>query len=242
MITHHPKFELIQLFVNGQLPASLSAAIAIHADMCPKCQQQIALLTEQMAEVSFEEDSLQADLEQSLTTDNDSTADYSTDLTDEETLESLSIDDMVDAITMSDELAQTTVAADKTIIYQNENYVLPKTLSSMTLGKKATIGKLSRTRIQLNENEVRTSLLQIAPGGGVPEHTHKGFELTLLLEGSFHDEKGEYVKGDFIMLDSSVQHHPISKDGCLCYTVANDALHFTQGINKLLNPIGGLIY
>ena len=76
----------------------------------------------------------------------------------------------------------------------------------------------------------------------MPEHTHKGFELTLLLDGSFSDDKGEYVKGDFIMLDASIKHNPISQDGCLCYTVANDALHFTQGINKLLNPIGNFIY
>ncbi|MFQ3312714.1 MAG: putative transcriptional regulator, partial [Colwellia sp.] len=33
-----------------------------------------------------------------------------------------------------------------------------------------------------------------------------------------------------------------STNGCLCFTVANDALHFTQGINKLLNPIGSFIY
>jgi putative transcriptional regulator len=112
----------------------------------------------------------------------------------------------------------------------------------MPLGKTANIGKLARARIQLNENEIHTSLLQIQPGGGVPEHTHKGFELTLLLEGSFHDEQGEYVKGDFIMLDASHQHHPISEEGCLCYTVANDALRFTQGINKLLNPIAAFIY
>ena len=112
----------------------------------------------------------------------------------------------------------------------------------MVMGKTSHIGKLSRARIQLEENEIHTSLLQIEPGGSVPEHTHKGFELTVLLDGSFHDEQGEYVKGDFIMLDRSHQHHPISDNGCLCYTVANDALHFTQGINKLLNPIGSFIY
>ena len=38
MIKHHPTFELLRSFVDGDLPASLSAGIAIHADMCPKCQ------------------------------------------------------------------------------------------------------------------------------------------------------------------------------------------------------------
>ena len=58
MIKHHPKYELIQSFVKGDLPVSLSAGIAIHADMCSTCQQKIVQLTEQAAEVSFEEDLL----------------------------------------------------------------------------------------------------------------------------------------------------------------------------------------
>jgi putative transcriptional regulator len=85
-------------------------------------------------------------------------------------------------------------------------------------------------------------LLHIQPGGSVPEHTHNGFELTVLIAGDFSDDQGEYVPGDFIMLDKKHQHHPVSEKGCLCFTVANDSLHFTQGINKLLNPIGTFIY
>ena len=221
MIKHHPKFELIQSFVNGDLPASLSAAIAIHADMCPQCQKHIAQLTEQVAEASFEE----AFLDRFIVDEHE---------------EATSFDDMIDMITQSSELTQIKPKIEKTIHFNNTSYILPKPLHNMMLGKRVNIGKLSRARIQLDENEIHTSLLQIQPGGGVPEHTHKGFELTLLLDGSFHDEKGEYVKGDFIMLDAS--HQQVSDNGCLCYTVANDALRFTQGINKLLNPIGALIY
>ncbi|MEW6990992.1 ChrR family anti-sigma-E factor [Colwelliaceae bacterium 6441] len=225
MIKHHPKFELIQSFVNGDLPASLSAAIAIHADMCPKCQQNILQLTEQVAETSFEV----AFLDRFIVDETPSA-------------EELNFEDMLDKITQSDEIFEPEVIQEKRVEFNEQSYVLPQALNNMSLGKTANIGKLSRTRVELNEDEIHTSLLHIQPGGGVPEHTHKGFELTLLLEGTFHDHNGEYVKGDFIMLDSSNTHHPISENGCLCYTVANDALHFTQGINKLLNPIGSFIY
>jgi putative transcriptional regulator len=226
MIKHHPKYELIQSFVNGDLPASLSAAISIHADMCPTCKQHITLLTEQVAELSF--DDLPSNIEDEYLVN-----DY---------ILNMDFDKMIEGITQSNEVDVKKSVEIKTVNFKNKPYKLPVALNNINLGKTAQIGKLARSRLQLNENEIHTNLLHIEPGGSVPEHTHKGFELTLLLEGSFHDDKGEYVKGDFIMLDGNHTHNPISDSGCLCYTVANDALHFTQGINKLLNPIGSFIY
>jgi putative transcriptional regulator len=226
MIKHHPTFELIQSFVKGDLPASLSAGIAIHADMCPVCQQKILQLTEQAAEISFEEAFLDR---------------FNVEHQGEE-IPLINFDQMIEGITQTNELELQDTIIEKSITFKNKTFKLPVILNSMPLGKTAQFGKLARAAFQLNENEIHTNLLHIEPGGGVPEHTHKGFELTVLLAGSFHDDNGQYVKGDFIMLDGTNTHQPISQNGCLCYTVANDALHFTQGLNKLLNPIGSFIY
>jgi len=228
MIKHHPKFQLIQAFVNGELPASLLAGIAIHIDMCPKCKKSIALLTEQVAEQSFEE----GFLDKFIVDDN----------ADLESISHLDFDEMIAGITESADIDSVTTPVVKTVEFNKAVYTLPTVLNNIAVGKTANVGKLSRSRLQLDENEVHSSLLHIQPGGGVPQHTHNGFELTVLLDGSFHDEDGEYVKGDFIMVEGNHKHHPISTNGCLCYTVANGALHFTQGINKLLNPIGTFIY
>jgi len=222
MIKHHPQLELLQAYVKGDLPASLSMGIAMHAEMCPECQQKIMQLTEQVASFSFEDDML----------------DMSSPIIEP----AFDIESMIENITSSDDRAQRTPSLTKYITFKGRSFKLPTALNGVDIGKTANVGKLSRTRLQLNEEEVHSSLLHISAGGGVPEHTHKGFELTLLLDGSFSDDNGEYVKGDFIMLDASIKHNPISHEGCLCYTVANDALHFTQGINKLLNPIGNFIY
>jgi putative transcriptional regulator len=226
MIKHHPKFELLQSFVNGELPASLAAGIAIHADMCPVCQKNISQLTEQVAEISFEQEFLDKFIV-------DDASDFQ---------ELVDFDQMIEGITTSDEIDTLQLVSEKSVQFKDNTYVLPRALNNMTQGKTAHIGKLARTRLQLNEGDIHTSLLHIDPGGSVPEHTHNGFELTVLLAGTFSDDNGEYVAGDFIMLDGNHQHHPISEHGCLCYTVANDSLHFTQGINKLLNPIGSFIY
>lgn len=226
MIKHHPKFELIQSFVNGELPASLSAGIAIHADMCSECKQQIGQLTEQLSYASFEE----------VTPDR-----FSVDET-ETNFANVDFEQAIAAITESSDIDIVEPPIEKNITFKDKVYSLPSVLNNMALGKTANIGKLARARIQLDENEIHSSLLHIEPGGSVPEHTHNGFELTVLIAGKFSDEKGEYVPGDFIMLDKKHQHHPVSEKGCLCFTVANDSLHFTQGINKLLNPIGAFIY
>ncbi|WP_025565558.1 ChrR family anti-sigma-E factor [Psychromonas sp. SP041] len=233
MIKHHPKFELIEAFVNGDLPASLSIAITIHAEMCPLCQQKIAQLTEQVAEQSFEEDAVSLD---DLVDFNYSEA------TVDDGLDDAFFDSMISNITFSEALDEVAKPVDRSITFKDKTYVLPTVLNNVGFGKTANVGKLSRSRLQLNEDEIHSNLLHINAGGGVPAHTHKGFELTVLLDGSFKDHKGEYHKGDFIMLDGTFTHTPMSEKGCLCYTVANDALHFTQGINKLLNPIGNFIY
>lgn len=236
MIKHHPKFELIQSFVNGDLPASLSIGIAIHAEMCPICQQKIAQLTEQIAENTFEESVISLDNLESEQNDFDM-------LDGENNFENEAIfDSMISNITFSEELDEVIQPVDRSVTFKDKTYTLPTALSSVGFGKAANIGKLSRSRLQLDEDEIHSNLLHINAGGGVPAHTHKGFELTVLLDGSFTDHDGEYNKGDFIMLDGTFTHTPMSENGCLCYTVANDALHFTQGINKLLNPIGNFIY
>ena len=242
MIKHHPKFELIQSFVNGDLPASLSIGIAIHADMCPICQQKIAQLTEQVAEQSFEESIISLDDMDLASMERLDASGYSGIDIDGSLDEDTVFDSMISNITFSDDLAETQEPIERSVTFRDKTYVLPTALNNIGFGKAANIGKLSRSRLQLNEDEIHSNLLHINAGGGVPAHTHKGFELTVLLDGSFTDHEGEYNKGDFIMLDGTFTHTPMSENGCLCYTVANDALHFTQGINKLLNPIGSFIY
>ncbi|MDO6427898.1 ChrR family anti-sigma-E factor [Thalassotalea sp. 1_MG-2023] len=225
MIKHHPTFEMLKAYVTGDLPASLAAGVSIHADKCDECRKQIALLTEQIAEVSFEPE------HDPLHFGNVS----------DETM-SVDFEQMLDNICSDDSITLTKPTEAKTITLRDTPYQLPRAMQHMEISSSANIGKLSRARVMLDEGEIHTSLLHIEPGGGVPMHTHNGFELTVLVEGSFTDEMGEYFPGDFIMLDGQHVHHPVSEQGCLCYTVANAPQKFTQGINKLLNPIGNFIY
>jgi putative transcriptional regulator len=67
-------------------------------------------------------------------------------------------------------------------------------------------------------------LLRIDPGRKMPDHGHGGTELTLILNGAYHDEIGHFGRGDVADLDESISHTPIAAEGepCICL-VANDA-------------------
>ena len=234
MINYHPQFELMHAFVQGELSASLTAGVAMHAEMCSSCRQQIDALTEQYAQQCFEAENGQ----HGASAEQEKSIDFT--VQDDELDEFFR--DMLKDITASDGITDNQQPSPHTVLFSGQQYQLPRAISNIPQGKITQLGKLSRSRLQLNEGDVRTSLLHIEPGGVVPEHTHDGFELTLLLSGSYRDDQGYYQVGDFIMRDQRHHHQPFSEQGCLCYTVVNDALHFTKGLNKLLNPIGNFIY
>lgn len=233
MIKHHPKETLIKAFVCGELTASLSAAIAIHIEMCPLCREKTDNSTREQAAESFGQAGFS--VEDFSLEEKDNSDDISE-------LAGMDYEEMIEDIVADEQIALIPVRLPKKITVAGQDFILPQVISNLQLDNFSQLGKLSRARFQLGEGPIHTSLLHIQPGGSVPEHTHKGYELTLLLAGEFHDEQGSYVPGDFIMLDQHHTHNPVSGQGCLCYTVVSDALHFTRGINKLLNPIAALIY
>lgn len=216
-ITHHPSDALLHSHIDGDLPESLSVAMTLHCDLCEHCKHKAEKLTQLFAVKAWKEPSIR----------DTNDVDFS---------------DMLNGILNSD--ITDSYLKEKPIehIFINSlHYELPYVLHRYVDMKWNQLGAVSRARL-IEEGETRSNLLQINAGGVIPAHTHKGFELTLLLDGSFEDESGTYNKGDFIWLDASHAHSPKTIEGCLCYTVQNAPLHFTQGISKLFNPIGNLLY
>lgn len=227
MINHHPEQQILRDFVTGQLPASLCSAVSIHADKCSACQIAIANITENHARACFSHDSLAHD--QGPIQADDSLAESG-------------FAELFELITSDQTLVEPPAPNVKLTCVNQQTFVLPRALNAMNIGKWSGLGKITRAKIELGEGPLHTHLLYISPLGSVPRHTHKGFELTLLLSGSFSDEMGEYHEGDFMMLDSRHEHQPVTVKGCLCLTVVSDALHFTEGWNQLLNGLGKYVY
>jgi putative transcriptional regulator len=82
-------------------------------------------------------------------------------------------------------------------------------------------------------------LLSIPPAQAVPEHGHRGLELTLVLSGAFADETGLFRTGDLEVADEEIGHTPrATEDGpCVCIAAPAAPLSFRAIIPRLLQPI-----
>jgi len=242
MIKLHPEGPIMSSFVAGTLPVSVSVIIASHVEMCSHCQQEVQLLTEQAANACFGESQVTSmtDADSKLVDDEFSAFVFEDEL---DSSELSMLEAITAALSESDPTTKGVAAVeDKEIEVSGVRFKVPRTLRSIEIRPFQGLGKLSRSRLSLEDGDLRTSLLHIDKGGSVPTHTHKGFEVTLLLQGSFEDEMGTYHAGDFIWLDGKHTHQPVTKIGCVCLTVSSDAIRFTKGVSQLLNPIGQFIY
>jgi putative transcriptional regulator len=236
MIKHHPNAAILKDFVDGTLADSVSLIVSSHVELCEHCQQQVSMLTAQAADSVFESDTSAFESDTSGLQLSDSEMDAF--LTDDGEFDFDAIAqitaDSSQAIEVTPEVQQVTVA--------DTTFTIPRALNSVARKDWMNLGKISRARLDFDDEAHHTSLLHIDKDGQVPCHTHKGFEITLLLEGSFEDEMGVYNKGDFIWLDGDHTHQPATKEGCVCLTVSSDALYFTKGVSQLFNPLGKYIY
>lgn len=75
---------------------------------------------------------------------------------------------------------------------------------------------------ELCEGETEASLIQLMPGGGIPDHNHGGEELTLILSGAFHDGRALYRAGDLCSAAPGTRHRPRVRgdEPCICLAVS----------------------
>ena len=87
--------------------------------------------------------------------------------------------------------------------------------------------------IDVKEDGVMARLLKIPAGSPVPEHSHCGNELTLVLSGAYNDSTGTYNRGDFQEADDSLEHQPQAEDNedCICLVVTDAPLVFKSLIS-----------
>lgn len=96
-----------------------------------------------------------------------------------------------------------------------------------------------RQHILSNTAEGSVRLLSIPAGQSVPDHSHGGLEMTLVLQGSFSDETGRFETGDVEIADEHLEHTPVAGAGetCICLAATDAPLQFRSLVPRILQPV-----
>lgn len=218
-VKHHPALELLEQYIEASLAPELSLAIAAHLDLCPHCQR------------------VKMDLEAEAGAALASLPDVQSTETDWQ--------QMLQFIT---EQPEATVEPQKrqplAVHIQNSDILVPASLKPLLQNKLKwlSLGGISTAKLA-GEEQHNVSLLYIRKDSEVPQHTHLGLEITLVLKGKIYDESGCYGEGDLLINTPDHTHTPrtMSED-CLCLSVLTAPLKFKKGLTRLLNPLQHLFY
>lgn len=87
------------------------------------------------------------------------------------------------------------------------------------------------------EDGMRAVLYRIRGGKAMPQHTHEGSEITLVIRGAFADASGRYACGDIAINDDEDDHIPIAEAGeeCVCFAVLDAPVTLTGPIGRWFN-------
>ena len=101
-----------------------------------------------------------------------------------------------------------------------------------------SIGMGVKQSILDTSDDATARLLYIPPGTAVPDHSHSGTEVTLVLKGAFADGDDYFAAGDIEVADGYVKHAPVAAEGeaCICLAVTEAPLKFSKLFHKAVQP------
>ncbi len=214
MMPHfHPTEELLQAYAAGHLEEPLALLVATHSALCPQCRKQIADL-ERVGGALL--DSL----------DPSAVSDSSLDAV----LSQLDDAPVEFDIPLSKAQGET---ADLRVPQPLRDYLA----GSLDEIEWRSRGPVAEVPLLPEQEAFKTRLLKIKAGAAVPQHTHEGAEITMVLSGGFTDSHGHYLRGDVAVADTSVDHRPVADPGedCLCIAVTDAPLRLTGPVGRWLN-------
>lgn len=221
-IHHHPSDELLLDYASGALGEAWSLAVATHLSLCPGCRSTIDHL-----------EAIGAGL---------------LDAADPAPLSDKTFEMIMDRLeNESEDLADSAPPAPAVPVHPSANG-LPQPLRRYAENDRGEIPwqrlglGASQCLLTTSEDGVTARLLRIPAGRPVPEHTHGGLELTLVLSGAFSDSVGRYGAGDFQEADENLEHQPHAESGadCICLAVTDAPLRFKSLAARIVQPFLGI--
>jgi len=209
-IKHHLSDQLMLAYAAGQLPEAFNLVVATHVSLCDECRAQL---------VSFET------VGGALIDGGEGTA-----MGDKALDVALA---RLEAVPQATRRAPLRAAG-----------ILPAPLADYVGGdlgsvrwKRITGGV--KQAILPTDRAASARLLFIPAGTALPDHGHRGMEMTLVLQGAFADDTARFDRGDVEIADEDTQHTPVALQGedCICLAATDAPLRFLGLIPRMAQPL-----
>lgn len=207
-VRHHVSEDMLWDYHRGVLPSGLSLTVTAHLALCPQCRGEAAVF-----------DAVGGVL-----------------LNDIEGVE-LS----ANALDLALARIERPEAPAKPVVLPAflEGFELPESLTRRIAGRYwAAPGVwIAPVHVDGAAKGSKTYLMHVKAGMTMPEHAHKGAEVTLVLKGHFSDSYGEYARGDIAVCAEEHCHSPaILDEDCLCLIWQQAPIVPKTWLGKLLQP------
>ena len=215
MIRHHISDKLLMAYSAGSLPEAFNLVVATHISLCDDCRARLA---------GFD------------------------------TVGGAVLDQRLAPVAMSPDALSATLEKIKcaptdathtapAALRAPRDSVLPAPLleyvgGSLDQVQWRNIGGGVRQAILPTSRDASARLLHIPAGTAVPDHGHRGLELTLVLHGAFVDETDRFARGDIEIADQDMEHTPVAEAGadCICLAATDAPLKFRALLPRLAQP------
>ena len=208
-ITHHLSDDLLMAYAAGTLPEAFDLVVATHVSLCDECRARLGAL-EALGGAVLEEGPRCA----------------------------VSDDSLAVTLARARHAGKDPIPAPRAA---NTGFPAPlRDYAGPDLEgvRWRAIGGGVRQAILPTSRGASARLLHIPAGARLPDHGHRGLELTQVLRGAFRDEDGRFGPGDIEIASEDTQHTPVAEPDEDCvYLVATDApLKFATMLPRLAQP------
>ncbi len=213
-IKHHLTEPLLMGYAAGTLPEAFNVVVATHVSMCDDCRAALAEYEAVGGEVMLETDPV-----------------------------AIAEDALTATMAMIDAEKNTVTAAPK----RKPSNIFPAPLQDYVSGdidalKWRKVGGGVSQLVLKTSKDASVRLLRIPAGTAVPDHGHRGTELTLVLQGAFTDDDDRFGVGDVEVANEDLNHTPVAEVGvdCICLAATDAPLRFNSFLPRIAQRFVGI--
>lgn len=209
-IRHHLSDQLLMGYAAGQLPEAFNLVVATHVSLCDECRARLGSFDAVGGTLLEEADEI-----------------------------AMGEDALSQALERIDGLPQATRTEPL-----KAAGIFPAPLADYIGGDLSAVrwqkvGGGVKQAILPTGKDATVRLLFIPAGTAVPDHGHRGMELTLVLQGAFADANDQFGRGDIEIAGEEMEHTPVALAGqdCICLAATDAPLRFRGLIPRLAQPL-----